>query len=182
MSRIGKLPVEVPSGVETTQDGRDITITGPKGSLKLRLPKSIEVERVDGSLIVKTGSNSKLGRSLHGTTRALIANMVKGVTEGFTKQMELVGTGYRALVEGKDLVLIVGYSHPVKITPPEGIEFKVEKSVITVTGIDKEVVGQTCAKVRSVRPPEPYKGKGILYLGEVVRRKAGKAAKTVGAA
>jgi large subunit ribosomal protein L6 len=181
MSRIGNLPISLPSGVMLEVDGRDIKVSGPKGTLALRVTRNIETDVIDGQVIIKTNSISKLGRSLHGTTRALVANMVKGVTEGFEKKLELVGTGYRASIEGRDLVLLVGYSHPVKIDAPEGIEFKVEKSIITITGIDKELVGEIAAKTRSVRPPEPYKGKGILYLGEIVRRKAGKAAKTVGA-
>lgn len=171
----------MPSGVELEVEGRDVKVTGPKGTLTLHITRNIQTEVNNGQVIIKTNSTSKLGRSLHGTTRALVANMVKGVTEGFEKKLELVGTGYRASVEGRDLVLLVGYSHPVTIIAPDGIEFKVEKSIITISGIDKELVGKVAAKTRAVRPPEPYKGKGILYLGEIVRRKAGKAAKTVGA-
>ncbi|HKB88444.1 MAG TPA: 50S ribosomal protein L6 [Patescibacteria group bacterium] len=182
MSKIGRLPIPV-SGATVTVDGRVVTVTGPKGTLTQKLPRAIEVEVKDGMVNVTTRGNAKSDISNHGTIRALINNNVKGVTTGWSKQLELVGTGFRADVAGKVLNLIVGYSHPVKITAPEGITFKVEKTIITVDGISREVVGQISAEIRAVRPPEPYKGKGIKYTDEVIRRKAGKAAaKTTGAA
>jgi large subunit ribosomal protein L6 len=176
MSKIGKQPVNIPQGVSVEVDGRVVKVTGPKATLERKIPRRVEVLVKDGQVSVSRKSNSKAITSLHGTIRALINNMVKGVTEGFTRQLELVGTGFRAEVSGSDLSLIVGYSHPVKITAPEGITFKVEKMIITVSGSDKEVVGQLAANIRAVRPPEPYKGKGIKYLEEIIRRKPGKAA------
>ncbi len=182
MSRIGKLPVELPQGVTAEISGRTIKISGPKGNLSYEFPRQITVEVKENEVLVALKNITKQGSAHFGTTRALIANMVKGVSEGWSKQMELVGTGYRAEVQGKTLVLTVGYSHPVKIEAPEGINFKVEKSIVTIEGIDRELVGQIAANIRFVRPPEPYKGKGIKYIDEVIRRKAGKAAKTVGGA
>jgi large subunit ribosomal protein L6 len=179
MSKIGKQPVILPEGVKAEISGREVVINGPKGTLKRTIPKGIEISQKDNSLILEVKSEEL--NSIYGTTRVLIANMVKGVYEGWSKQLELVGTGYRAEVQGTTLVLTIGFSHPVKIEAPEGISFKVEKTIITVEGADKETVGQIAANIREVRPPEPYKGKGIKYIDEVIRRKAGKVTKAVGA-
>ncbi|OGM28089.1 50S ribosomal protein L6 [Candidatus Woesebacteria bacterium RIFCSPLOWO2_01_FULL_39_61] len=177
MSKIGKLPIQLPEGVTVEVEGKTVKVIGPKGTLKFKIDKDIEVQKKDNFLEVITSGKSNRAYSLHGTTRALIANMVKGVSEGWSKQLELVGTGYRAETSGNLLTLSVGFSHPVKFEAPSGISFKVEKSIINVEGVDKELVGQISAKIRSVRPPEPYKGKGIKYQDEYIRRKAGKAAK-----
>ena len=182
MSKIGKQPVKLGEGVKTEMTGETLKISGVKGSLDLKIPRGVSIEVKDGELQVASKVNSKQGKSTFGTTRALIANMVKGVSEGWSKKLELVGTGYRAETDGKVLTLTVGYSHPVKIEAPEGISFKVEKTFVTVEGINRETVGQVSANIRGVRPPEPYKGKGIKYIDEVIRRKAGKAAKAAGAA
>ncbi len=164
-------------------NGRTVKVTGPKGVMEEKLPRGIEVEVKDGLVSVTTKGKSKIDTSNHGTIRALINNDVIGVTKGWSKQLELVGTGFRAEVSGKILSLTVGYSHPVKIEAPEGISFKVEKMIVTVEGVDREAVGQVAADIRGVRPPEPYKGKGVKYVDEVIRRKAGKAAaKTTGGA
>lgn len=176
MSKIGNQPVLVPEGVTVTIEGSKVAVKGPKGELHVNLPRKVEAKIEDGKVIISRKDNSKSNMSLHGTNRSLINNMVKGVSEGFTKQLELVGTGFRAEVAGSTLTLIVGYSHPVKIEAPEGVTFKVEKLVVTVEGVDKEAVGQVAADIRAVRPPEPYKGKGIKYVDEVIRRKPGKAA------
>ncbi|MBO9597624.1 MAG: 50S ribosomal protein L6 [Cohnella sp.] len=178
MSRIGRKPINVPSGVTVTLADTSITVNGPKGSLSRELHKDMKVT-VDGNVInVERPSDNKLHRSLHGTTRSVVANMVNGVTEGFSKSLDLVGVGYRANKNGNKLVLNVGYSHPVEIQPESGIEFEVPTNTkIIVKGIDKELVGATAAKVRSVREPEPYKGKGIKYEGERILRKEGKAGK-----
>ena len=181
MSRIGTQPVIIPQEVEVEINGRRFRVKGPKGELEKVMPMELELTRTDGSILIKKKSNNKRSKSLHGTFRALISNMVKGVTEGWEKELELVGTGYRAEVKDDRLILTVGYSHPVEVRAVGGINFKVEKTKITVSGIDKEKVGHIAAVVRAVRPPEPYKGKGIKYLDEVVRRKAGKAAKAAGA-
>lgn len=177
MSKIGQLPIEIPSGVTVTKTGDLLTVVGPKGTLTVNCSKELEVKTEETKITLSINKESKFARSVWGTTRMLIANSIKGVTEGYKKQLELVGTGYRSEVQGDTLVLTVGYSHPVNIKAPEGITFKVEKSVINVEGIDKQVVGQVAANIRSARPPEPYKGKGVKYVGEVIRRKAGKAAK-----
>lgn len=178
MSRIGRKPINVPSGVTVSLADTVITVKGPKGSLSRVLHKDMKVS-VDGNVIsVERPSDNKLHRSLHGTTRSVVANMVNGVTEGFSKSLDLVGVGYRANKNGNKLVLNVGYSHPVEIQPEDGIEFEVPSNTkIIVKGIDKELVGATAAKVRSVREPEPYKGKGIKYEGERILRKEGKAGK-----
>jgi large subunit ribosomal protein L6 len=176
MSKIGKQPVVIPTGVSVEVDSGKVVVKGPKGELTQALPRKISVEIKEGKALVSRKDNTKSSTSLHGTLRALISNMVKGVSDGFVRELELVGTGFRAEVVGSDLSLIVGYSHPVKIKAPDGITFKVEKSIISVFGSDKEVVGQVAANIRSARPPEPYKGKGIKYVEEVVRRKPGKAA------
>lgn len=180
MSRIGKTPVELPEGASLEVSGGKVIVTGPKGTLTKELPREIGVEVKDSWVKVIPKADNKKTRALHGTLRALIANMIKGVTEGWIKVLELVGTGYRAELEGDTLVLSLGYSHPVKFNKPEGIEFKVEKTRVEVSGIDKELVGQIAADIRAARPPEPYKGKGIKYKDEVIRRKPGKAAKAQG--
>jgi large subunit ribosomal protein L6 len=178
MSRVGKLPVPVPSGVTVTlEDGRCL-VKGPKGSLEQDVHPDVRVSLDDGQVVVTRPSDAPEHRSLHGLTRALIANMVTGVTDGFRRTLEIQGTGYRAEVRGKNLVLTVGFSHPVEMEPLEGATFELETPTrLHVTGIDKQVVGQQAALVRRVRPPEPYRGKGIRYQGEVVRLKAGKSGK-----
>jgi large subunit ribosomal protein L6 len=177
MSRIGKNPVPVPSGVETVVDGLHVRVSGPKGALEATMPTGVAIRPGEGEVVVERTGDSPTERSRHGLVRTLIANMVTGVTQGYTTTLEMVGVGYRAALKGNDLELQVGYSHPVLIEAPEGITFEVPAPTrIVVSGIDKQLVGQTCADIRKVRPPEPYKGKGIRYEGEVVRRKAGKAA------
>ncbi len=179
MSRIGRLPVEIPGGVQVTVQGSNVHVKGPKGELKRTFSPHIAIAMEDGQVVVKRNSNHPAERALHGTTRAVIANMVRGVSAGFETVLEVEGVGYRAEMDGKNLSLFVGYSHPVKVEPPAGISFEVELKTrqIKVMGFDREVVGQTAAEIRGVRPPEPYHGKGIRYAGERVRRKAGKAAK-----
>ncbi|UJF33698.1 50S ribosomal protein L6 [Paenibacillus hexagrammi] len=178
MSRIGRKPITIPSGVNVTLDNTLITVKGPKGTLSRELHKDMKVNVLENEISVERPSDNKLHRSLHGTTRSVVANMVSGVTEGFSKSLDLVGVGYRANKTGDKLVLNVGYSHPVEITPESGIEFEVPSNTkIIVKGIDKELVGATAAKVRAVREPEPYKGKGIKYEGERILRKEGKAGK-----
>ncbi len=178
MSRIGRKPIAVPAGVTITLDNTLITVKGPKGTLSRELHKDMKVVVAENEITVERPSDNKLHRSLHGTTRSVVANMVSGVTEGFSKNLELVGVGYRANKTGDKVVLNVGYSHPVEIVPDKGIEFEVPSNTkITVRGIDKELVGATAAKIRSVREPEPYKGKGIKYEGERILRKEGKAGK-----
>ncbi|CAN7748628.1 50S ribosomal protein L6 [Paenibacillus sp. LjRoot153] len=178
MSRIGRKPITIPSGVNVTLDNTQITVNGPKGSLSRELHKDMKISVLENEISVERPSDNKLHRSLHGTTRSVVANMVSGVTEGFTKSLDLVGVGYRANKSGDKLVLNVGYSHPVEINPENGIEFDVPTNTkIIVKGIDKELVGAMAAKVRSVREPEPYKGKGIKYEGERILRKEGKAGK-----
>jgi large subunit ribosomal protein L6 len=181
MSRIGRLPITVPAGVDITLDGRVITVTGPKGTLTRQLPPRIEIER-DGDVInVVRPTEGKLDKSLHGLTRTLVNNMVVGVTTGYRKGLEIIGVGYRAQKVGDNLQLALGYSHPIEIEPPAGISFELETPLkLAVVGIDKELVGQVAAKVRATRKPEPYKGKGVRYAGEKVRRKAGKAGKIGG--
>ncbi len=178
MSRIGKLPITVPAGVDVNIDGSTVTVKGPKGTLTGTFNSKIGIELKDGQIHVTRPDDSKENRSLHGLTRTLIANMVTGVHTGFKKQLEIVGIGYRAAMQGKDLVLNVGYSHQVVMTPPEGITIEVPgPNQIVINGHDKQLVGQFASEVRGVRPPEPYKGKGIKYADEVVRRKEGKAGK-----
>jgi large subunit ribosomal protein L6 len=179
MSRIGKLPVPVPSGVDVTIDGPLVTVKGPKGTLSHTVAAPITVERGEGVLDVKRPDDERLSKSLHGLTRTLVNNMVVGVTDGFTKNLEIVGVGYRAESQGPDAIrLALGFSHPVNVKAPEGITFQVPTATqIVVSGIDKEVVGQVAADIRSIRKPEPYKGKGVRYQGERVLRKAGKAGK-----
>lgn len=179
MSRIGRLPVEIPSGVDVKIKGTHVRVKGPKGELENTFSPELDIKEENGEIVITRPNDQREVRSLHGTTRALINNMVIGVTEGFTKELRLVGVGYRASLSGNNLVLNVGYSHPVEIEPPEGITFEVgERSQqVIVRGYDKQKVGQIAADVRKVRPPEPYKGKGIRYQGEWIRRKAGKAGK-----
>jgi large subunit ribosomal protein L6 len=177
MSRIGKAPIPLPDSVEFKYDNAVVTVKGPKGELTQRVPREMMVEVGDGVIEVKRPTDSGQHRSLHGLTRTLIANMVTGVTDGFEKRLEIIGVGYRASVKGSDLELLVGYSHPVVIEPPDNIAFECpQQTVVIVRGIDKQVVGEVAAKVRSIRPPEPYKGKGIRYAGEYVQRKVGKRA------
>lgn len=178
MSKIGQLPITIPAAVTVEVSDKAVKITGPKGTLEVAYDNRLIAIKVDNQeVVVSLKKESKVARSLWGTVRMLIANNIIGVTEGWKKQLELIGTGYRSEVQGNTLVLTVGYSHPVKIEAPKDITFKVEKSIVNVDGIDKQVVGQVAAVIRSSRPPEPYKGKGVKYVGEVIRRKAGKAAK-----
>lgn len=179
MSRIGRLPVVVPEGVNVKVNGTHVLVKGPKGELDHVFPASMDIAFKDGQIEVKRPSDDRDHRSLHGMTRALISNMVVGVSTGFEKILEVNGVGYRAEMQGKNLVLNVGYSHPVVVEPPEGISFEVDMKVrqIKIMGYDKQVVGQVAADIRKVRPPEPYQGKGIKYLEEKIRRKAGKAGK-----
>jgi large subunit ribosomal protein L6 len=177
MSRIGKMPIPVPSGVEVKIDGQTVTVKGPKGELTDTFNEDMSIALVDGEVTVERPSDEREHRSLHGLTRSLIANMIIGVSEGFEKTLEIHGVGYRAVMKGKDLELALGLSHPVVITPEEGITFEApETTTIIVRGYDKQRVGQVAAEIRSKRPPEPYKGKGIRYRGEYVRRKVGKTA------
>ncbi len=181
MSRIGRLPITVPSGVDVTIDGRQVTVKGPKGTLSRALHPDMTVSQEDGTLVVTRPTEQKTHKQLHGLTRTLVNNMVVGVTDGYRKGLEITGVGYRAVLVGRKLTLNLGYSHPIEINPPEGISFEVENPTrLSVVGIDKELVGQIAAKVRATRKPEPYKGKGVRYAGEVIRRKAGKAGKIGG--
>jgi len=178
MSKIGQLPIQIPNGVIIDVSGKTVNVSGPKGKLSIVINDLVGLKQEEGNLLVSVTKETKFAKSIWGTTRKLISNMVKGVTEGWSKQLELIGTGYRAEVQGNILVLTVGYSHPIKIEAPEGVGFKVEKGIITVEGLDRQIIGQISANIRSSRPPEPYKGKGVKYVDEVIRRKAGKAAKT----
>ncbi|HEY8170312.1 MAG TPA: 50S ribosomal protein L6 [Candidatus Limnocylindria bacterium] len=182
MSRIGRMPIQLPSGVEVTQDGTRLTVKGPLGTLERELHPEMTLERADGELRVVRPTDEPRHRALHGLTRALVNNMVTGVTSGFTKNLEISGVGYRAQLQGSKLVMALGYSHPVEVDPPTGIEFRVESPTrLGVFGADKELVGQIAAYIRAQRKPEPYKGKGIRYQGEQILRKAGKAGKVGGA-
>ncbi|MDR1441373.1 MAG: 50S ribosomal protein L6 [Bifidobacteriaceae bacterium] len=178
-SRIGKLPVAVPAGVDVTITGRGVTVKGPKGTLSRELPEPVSVAKDDsGAIVVTVPDDERRSRSMHGLSRTLVANMVQGVTEGYTKVLEIVGTGYRVTAKGPDLEFALGFSHPVIIKAPDGISFTVDiPTRFSVSGIDKEQVGEVAANIRKLRKPEPYKGKGVRYQGEVVRRKAGKAGK-----
>lgn len=178
MSRIGKLPIAVPAGVEVKIEGQDVSVKGPKGTLELTVSEPIKVELVDGSVVVTRPNDERQSRSLHGLTRSLINNMVIGVTTGYSKAMEIVGTGYRVVAKGSDLEFSLGYSHTILVPAPEGISFQVESPTkFSVNGINKQQVGEVAANIRKLRKPEPYKGKGVRYADEVVRRKAGKAGK-----
>ncbi|MBX5474427.1 MAG: 50S ribosomal protein L6 [Thermoleophilia bacterium] len=177
MSRIGRKPVEIPAGVTVTIDPGRVQVAGPLGTLQQQVPQRMRIEQQDGQIVVTRPTDRGEDRALHGLTRTLVANMVEGVTKGFEKRLEIQGVGYRAALKGSDLELSVGFSHPVTITPREGITFEVPAPTqIVVKGTDKQQVGQTAAEIRKVRPPEPYKGKGIRYEGEHVRRKVGKRA------
>jgi len=179
VSRIGRLPVVVPNGVQVNVQGSDVHVKGPKGELKRTFSSLVGIELQNGEVVITRKSDHPKERAMHGTTRAVIANMVHGVSSGFEVVLAVEGVGYRAEMQGKDLALFVGYSHPVKMEPPAGISFEVDLKTrqIKVIGYDREVVGQTASEIRRVRPPEPYHGKGIRYVGEKIRRKAGKAGK-----
>ncbi|HSW47896.1 MAG TPA: 50S ribosomal protein L6 [Candidatus Saccharimonadales bacterium] len=182
MSKIGKLPIAIAQGVSLAVEGQNVLVKGPKGNTSVNKPEGIDLEIADGVATVSAKEqNDKRVRSLFGMFRANLANAVKGVESGFEKKLEMAGVGYRSQMQGADLVLSVGFSHPVKFSPKTGITLSVADNVISVAGIDKALVGEMAAEIRSVRPPEPYKGKGIKYQGEYVRRKAGKAAKAAGA-
>ncbi|MBE9003633.1 50S ribosomal protein L6 [Fortiea sp. LEGE XX443] len=179
MSRIGRRPITVPAKVQVTIDGTKVVVKGPKGELSRDLPVNVAVSQEGETLQVVRKDDSRTSRQLHGLSRTLVANMVEGVSQGFQRRLEIQGVGYRAQVQGRNLVLNMGFSHQVQIEPPDGIQFAVENNTnVIVSGYDKEIVGNTAAKIRAVRPPEPYKGKGIRYAGEVVRRKAGKTGKS----
>jgi large subunit ribosomal protein L6 len=178
MSRIGRLPIDVPAGVDVKIDGQAVTVKGPKGELALTVASPIEVKLESGQVLVTRPDDERDSRSLHGLTRTLINNQIIGVTEGYSKSLEIVGTGYRVAQKDQSVEFALGFSHPVTVEPPAGISFAVEgNNKLTVSGIDKQAVGETAANIRKIRKPEPYKGKGIRYSGEVVRRKAGKAGK-----
>jgi len=181
VSRVGSLPIEVPAGVEVKIDGSFVHVKGPKGELEWTFSPDMTIKKEDGLIVVERPNDEPKQRAMHGTTRALINNMIVGVSKGFERVLEVVGVGYRAEMDGKNLVINVGFSHPVVVPPPEGISFEVDMKVrqIKVLGYDKQAVGQIAADIRKLRPPEPYKGKGIRYQGEYVRRKPGKAGKTV---
>ncbi|OHA08970.1 MAG: 50S ribosomal protein L6 [Candidatus Sungbacteria bacterium RIFCSPLOWO2_01_FULL_59_16] len=180
MSRIGKKPIVLPEGVRVTQEGQTLTVSGPKGSVSRRLRPEVEV-RIEGTqLVVRPALESRRTSAYWGLTRSLLFGMVEGVSQGVERKLEIEGIGYRATTDGREIELALGFSHPVKVTAPEGVAFRVEKNVITVAGVDRELVGNVAAAVRSLRPPEPYKGKGIRFAGEFVRRKAGKKAMTAG--
>jgi large subunit ribosomal protein L6 len=178
MSRIGRLPIDIPAGVDVKVDGRAVTVKGPKGELSLTVPQPIEVKVEDSQVLVTRPDDERDSRSLHGLTRTLIANNIIGVTQGYSKGLEIVGTGYRVAQKGSSIEFALGFSHPVTVEPPAGITLTVEgNNKLTVAGIDKQAVGETAANIRKIKKPEPYKGKGIRYAGEVVRRKAGKSGK-----
>ena len=177
MSRIGRQPVVLPAGVQVDiSDSNHVTVKGPKGQLERQFPATMTLKREDGQVVVERPNDEGKQRALHGLSRSLLNNMVTGVTNGFTKTLEVQGVGYRAIMQGSNLQLALGFSHPVIVNPPEGISFAVEGPRVNITGIDKEKVGQVAANIRKLRPPEPYKGKGIRYQGEYVRRKVGKRA------
>ncbi len=183
MSRIGNKPITIPAGVSVTVDGRRLAAEGPKGKLEMAVHPLVSITEEGSRLIVKRADETKLAKSVHGMTRSIAQAVIDGVDKGFTKKLELVGTGYRVAKQGQGLTLSLGFSHPITVEPVEGISFEIEgNTVIIVLGIDKQLVGQVAANIRQLRPPEPYKGKGIKYSDEVVRRKAGKQAKAVGAA
>ncbi|HTY71174.1 MAG TPA: 50S ribosomal protein L6 [Acidimicrobiales bacterium] len=178
MSRIGRLPITIPSGVEVSIDGQDVTVKGPKGTLTHTVATPIQVAREDDVLTVTRPDDERQSRALHGLSRTLVANMVQGVTQGYSKTLEIVGVGYRVTAKGSDLEFALGFSHPVVVPAPEGISFAVETPTrFTVSGIDKQQVGEVAANIRKLRKPDPYKGKGVRYAGEVIRRKVGKAGK-----
>lgn len=180
MSRIGRLPIEVPAGVDVKIKGSYVKVKGPKGEMEFTFTPEMAIKQEDGQIVVERPSDQPTHRALHGTTRSILNNMIIGVSKGFERILEIQGVGYRAELSGKNLVINVGFSHPVVVEPPEGITFEADMKArqIKVSGYDKQVVGQVAADIRKLRPPEPYKGKGIRYLGEYVRRKPGKAGKT----
>jgi large subunit ribosomal protein L6 len=179
MSRIGKQPVPIPANVTVTIKGSEVTVKGPQGELKRRFDPDMKIEQDDGQIVVSRPTDQRRHRALHGLTRALISNMVIGVNEGYERRLEIIGTGYRAEMQGEDLKLSLGYSHDIVVVPPPGVKFQIEDrgKLIILTAVDKELIGQVAADIRKLRPPEPYQGKGIRYLGEYVRQKAGKAGK-----
>lgn len=178
MSRIGRLPIDIPSGVDITIDGQHVAVKGPKGELALTVKEPIEARKVENQVIVTRPDDERSSRSLHGLSRTLINNLIIGVTEGYKKELEIVGTGYRIAAQGQGVEFQLGYSHPIMVQPPEGITFTVEGNTkLVVSGMDKQAVGEVAANIRKLRKPEPYKGKGVRYAGENVRRKAGKAGK-----
>ena len=178
MSRVGKAPIAIPNGVETTIDGRNVQVKGPKGTLSLELPEPITASVAENEIVVSRPDDNRTSRALHGLSRSLVNNLVVGVTEGYKVNMEIFGVGYRVQAKGKDLEFSLGYSHPILIQAPEGITFAVENPThFSVQGIDKQLVGEVSANIRKIRKPEPYKGKGVRYVGENVRRKVGKAGK-----
>lgn len=176
MSRIGKKPIDIPTEVEVSIENNVVNVKGPKGELERIIRPEIKIEKKDNQIVVAPDKKTKRTNALWGLSRTLIFNMIEGVTKGYEKKLEIQGVGYRANLEGEDLVLLIGFSHPVKIAKVAGIKLEVQKNIIVISGINKELVGQVAAKIRKVRPPEPYKGKGIRYVGEYVRRKAGKKA------
>ncbi len=182
MSRVGKQPVQIPDGITVTLDGAQCVVKGPKGTLSLPMHERVKIA-IDGTVasVTVANPNDKRDRALWGLYRVLLSNLIEGVQKGFSKQLEIRGVGFRAAPDGKDLLLNLGFSHPIKFVLPEGITAVVEKNIVTIAGIDKQLVGETAAKIRKHRPPEPYKGKGIRYVGEFVRQKAGKVVKTAGA-
>lgn len=182
MSRVGKKPILIPDGVEVKIDGQKVTIKGPKGELQKEMRPEIKVEIKEGKILISPKIETKQTKALWGLSRALLYNMTEGVTKGYEKQLEIQGIGYRANLEGEDLVLQIGFSHPLKIKQPAGIKFSINKNTISITGIDKGLVSQTAAQIRKIKPPEPYKGTGIKYVGEVIKRKAGKKVVTAGGA
>ncbi len=178
MSRIGKQPIQLPEKVAVTLEGLSVTVKGPKGELRRTLPEGVSISQVENTIVVSPSTEKRRSRERHGLCRSLVANMVEGVSQGFSKRLEIVGVGSRAQVKGKKLVVNAGFSHPVEVVPPEGITFAVENNTnVIVSGPDKELVGNEAAKIRAIRPPEPYKGKGIKYQGEYIMRKAGKSGK-----
>lgn len=181
MSKIGKLPISIPNGVTINVTGNDVMVKGPKGELTTTLLPTITIKQEGNQLIAERSAEDKQTKAWHGLFRSLVNNMVIGVTEGYAKTLEVIGVGYKAEVQGDSLVMALGYSHPIKMKIPKGLEVKIDKNAITISGIDKQLVGQFSAEIRAWRKPEPYKGKGIKYQGEVIRRKAGKSAKTGGA-
>ena len=178
MSRIGRMPITIPGGVEIEVEGQDVSVKGPKGQLSLTVAEEISITKDDGVITVTRADDDRRSKALHGLSRSLLNNMIVGVTEGFSRTLEVVGTGYRVQAKGNDLELALGYSHPVTYDAPDGITFKVETPTrFQIAGIDKQLVGEVAANIRKLRPPEPYKGKGVKYVDEVIRRKAGKAGK-----
>ncbi len=178
MSRIGKQPIPIPQAVEVKLEGLSVKVKGPKGELQRTLPDGVAISQVENTIVVSATTNKRMSRERHGLSRSLVANMLEGVSKGYSKKLEIVGVGSRAQVKGKKLVVSAGYSHQIEVNPPSGITFAVENNTnVTVSGVDKELVGNEAAKIRSIRPPEPYKGKGIKYQGEHIIRKAGKSGK-----